>query len=116
MKVLLPWRGQPLVRHVAEVALVARVSQVVVVMGNEAEAVLQAVADLPLTVIHNAAYHDGLSGSLRTGIAALGPDTDAALVLLADQPLLTSAVIDRLIERYEQGDVRVSSILWNYNI
>lgn len=107
MKVLLPWRGQPLIRHVAEVALAARISDVVVVTGNEASAVAQAVADLPLRIVHNVHYRDGLSGSLRAGIAALDTSVDAVLVLLADQPLLTAAVVDRLIERYVEGDARI---------
>jgi molybdenum cofactor cytidylyltransferase len=107
MKVLLPWHGQLLIRHIAQVALAARLEQVIVVTGNEAMAVAQAVQDLPVDVVHNDRYRDGLSGSLRVGIAALGPEIAAALVMLGDQPLLTAAVINQLVERYEQGGASI---------
>ena len=103
MKVLLPWHGQPLIRHIAQIALAAHLEQVIVVTGNEAAAVAQALEDIPVEVVHNDHYHEGLSGSLRVGIGALGSDIAAALVMLGDQPLLTAEVIDRLVECYEQG-------------
>ena len=103
MKVLLPWHGQPLIRHIAQVALTARLEPVVVVTGNEATTVVQELRGVPVEVVHNEHYRDGLSGSLRVGIAALGSEIAAALVMLGDQPLLTAEVIDQLVERYEQG-------------
>lgn len=107
MKVLLPWRGQPLIRHLAQVALAARLERLVVVTGYEAVAVAEALHDLPVLVVHNDAFLEGLSGSLRVGIEVLASDVGAALVMLGDQPLLTAEVIDRLIARYEQGDARI---------
>lgn len=107
MKVLLPWNGQPLIRHIAQVAAAARLNQVVVVTGNETTAVTQAVWDLPVDVVHNDRYRDGLSESLRVGIAALGSEIAAALVMLGDQPLLTAEIIDQLVECYEQGDASI---------
>ncbi len=107
MKVLLPWQGQPLIRHVTRIALASRLDRLVVVTGNEAAAVAGALAGLPVTLVQNDRYHEGLSGSLRVGLAALEPNVDAALIMLADQPLLTTIVIDLLIERYEQGDARI---------
>jgi molybdenum cofactor cytidylyltransferase len=107
MKVLLPWHGQPLISHIARVALAARLEQVIVVTGSEAAAVAQALQDMPVEVVHNDHYRDGLSGSLRVGIAAVGTDIAAALVMLGDQPLLTAEVIDRLVECYEQGGASI---------
>lgn len=102
MKVLLPWHGQPLIRHIAQVALAARLEQLVVVTGSEASAVAQALQGVPVEIVHNDQYLDGLSGSLRVGIDMLGSQIAAVLVMLADQPLLTAEVIDRVIDRYEQ--------------
>jgi molybdenum cofactor cytidylyltransferase len=42
----------------------------------------------------------GLSGSLRIGLAGVGPTTEAALILLGDQPLVRADVIDRLLSAF----------------
>ena len=96
-KLLAPWLGQPLVRNVALAALGSRAAPVVLVTGHEGGAVAQAVADLPLAVVHNPAYADGLSSTLRAGLAALPPSCPGCVVLLADMPGVTSAIVDALI-------------------
>ena len=51
--------------------------------------------------MHNPDFAEGLSTSLRTGIAALPADIDGAVVLLADMPQVDAALIDRLIAAYD---------------
>lgn len=101
-KLLLPWNGVPLVRHVTQIALGSRLDQVIVVTGHRVAHVSAALSDLPLQLVHNEAFLDGQSTSLRAGIAALSVETEAAVVLLADQPLLRSTTIDALIDCYRQ--------------
>lgn len=96
-KQLLPWRGEPLVRHMARIALATRLCELVVVTGAVAEAVRAALADLPVRLVHNPAFAEGQSTSLRAGIRALAPSVEAAMILLVDQPLLQPATIDTLI-------------------
>lgn len=96
-KQLLPWRGVPLVRHMAHIALATQLRELVVVTGAAAQAVHAALGDLPVRVVHNPAFEQGQSTSLRVGIQALPPGVDAAMVLLVDQPLLQPATIDALI-------------------
>lgn len=102
-KLLALWRGWPLVRHVALAALGSRATPVILVTGHEGKAVARAVADLPLTRIHNARFADGLAGTLRVGLDALPPTRQGAVVLLADMPGVTSATIDALLDRASIG-------------
>src|SRR5215470_15636112 len=81
-KQLLDWGGRPLVRVAAETALAAGLDQVVVVVGHARDAVAAALDGLPLRLVDNPAYAEGQSTSLRAGIAALGPEVAAALVML----------------------------------
>jgi molybdenum cofactor cytidylyltransferase len=48
--------------------------------------------------VHNPDYAEGLSTSLKAGIAALPPDSDAVVIALGDMPDVTGALIDRLVE------------------
>jgi molybdenum cofactor cytidylyltransferase len=102
-KQLLDFRGKPLVRHVAEQALASRLSHLLVVVGNEAAAVREALAGLEVQIVENPAYLQGQSTSLRAGLLAFPRELSAALVLLVDQPLVDAALLDHLIGLYEES-------------
>jgi molybdenum cofactor cytidylyltransferase len=98
-KQLLRWAGQPLVRHVAEQALASQISGLVIVIGAAAAQVQAALngIDGPVLIVENPDYASGQSHSLQAGLSALPVAARAALVLLVDQPLVTSALLDQLI-------------------
>lgn len=97
-KLTLDVRGKPMVRHAAEAALGSRARPVIVVTGHDAGAVERALAGLDVVFRHNPDFVRGLSGSLRTGIAAVPAGAAAAVVLLGDMPGVTAGTVDRLIE------------------
>lgn len=99
-KQLLPVGGQPMVRLVTEAVVSADLAQVVVVIGAHAQAVRAALAGLPLEIVLNDAWADGLSSSVRAGLRALHPETQAALLVLGDQPALTTDLLRVLVDRY----------------
>jgi molybdenum cofactor cytidylyltransferase len=99
-KLLADLDGKPLVRHVAEAALRSRARPVVLVTGHRSAEVRRAVTDLPLDVILNDRYADGLSTSLQAGFRALPSDREAAIVLLADMPRIGTPLIDRMIDAW----------------
>lgn len=100
-KVLLPLEGEPLVRRMARRAIEAGLSPVVVVLGRDADRVAAALADLPCAVAVNPAYVEGMSTSIARGLDALPPHVEGAVMLLADQPLVTTEQLRRLREAYE---------------
>ena len=93
--------GKPLVRIVAEQALASRASPVIVVTGHQRERVERALAGLRVTLVHNPDFADGLSTSLKTGIAAVPADADGAIVTLGDMPQVSAALLDRLIAAFD---------------
>ena len=94
-KLLETVEGQAIVAHVAAAAIVSGADPVVVVTGFEAARVAEALSDLNVRVVHNPAFTEGLSGSLRTGLEALPADCDGALILLGDMPKIDSSVAQR---------------------
>ena len=100
LKQQLPVGGQPMVRRVSEAVCAAGLAQVVVVVGAQAEAVTAALAGLPLDVVVNEAWAEGLSTSLRAGLGALRPEIQATFVVLADQPALTPGLLRSLVAHY----------------
>jgi molybdenum cofactor cytidylyltransferase len=91
-------RGRPLVDHVLEaIWAVPAIERVVVVLGAEAQRVRHEATLDGAEVVVAADWREGISASLRAGIAALA-DADAAVVLLADQPLLTPRAIAAVLD------------------
>lgn len=99
-KLLAHLNGKPLVRHVAEAAVHASVQPVIVVTGHRAEDVEEALSGLPVWAVRNPHFAEGLSTSLKKGFAELPSDARAAIILLADMPLVASSLIDELVEAW----------------
>jgi molybdenum cofactor cytidylyltransferase len=99
-KQLLDYHGQPFVRAVAQAALEAGLSPVIVVTGAYGEAVEAALGDLPVKLVHNRVWQAGQSSSIKAGIEALPPSTGSTIFLLADQPQVGKLVLRALVERH----------------
>jgi molybdenum cofactor cytidylyltransferase len=105
-KLLIEIDGVPMVRGVVEMLRQSKADPIVVVTGHEGERVSAALRDLPVTVVHNPDFAQGLSTSLKRGIAALPADADGALITLGDMPRVTAAEIDRLIAAFNPVEGR----------
>jgi molybdenum cofactor cytidylyltransferase len=98
-KQLLELRGEPLVRRAARVAAEAGFSPVIVVVGAEAAAIGDALADGTFVVVTNPQWSSGVASSIRRGIAALSAlraEADGALLATCDQPLVEARHLVRL--------------------
>jgi len=101
-KMLLEWRGKPLIRHTVETALKAGLSPVIVVTGAVDEPIREALRGLDVVIRHNTQWQAGQSTSVGEGIRTLPKNIGSALFLLADQPYVTSEVIQALRQLHEK--------------
>ena len=99
-KVVRPVAGKPMVERVVDAALASRLADTVVVVGHEAAGVRAVLEGRPVRVLDNPSFAEGMSTSVRAALLAVGPDYDAAMFLLADQPFVTAGLIDRLLEAF----------------
>ncbi len=102
-KPLLLWRGEPFVRRIARTALSADLSPVVIVTGAYAPEIRAAVADLPVTLIHNPDWEAGQSTSVKCGLRALTDTIGSAVFLLADQPQIPLELVKALRDQHAQS-------------
>ncbi|MBG0808233.1 nucleotidyltransferase family protein [Methylosinus sp. H3A] len=93
--------GRPLLRHAVDAALGSRAGETVVVTGWDHERIAEALAGLPVTLVHNQFHTDGMASSLLAGLER-AREAAGALVLLADMPNVSSAIVDRLIGAFEE--------------
>jgi molybdenum cofactor cytidylyltransferase len=113
-KLLADVDGAPMVRRVVDAALASDARPVVVVTGNDQGKVQAVLRGCKVSFVHNPAYADGMSSSLQAGLAALPGKVDGALICLGDMPLVTPAVLDRLIAAFNPLEGRAICVpTWN---
>jgi molybdenum cofactor cytidylyltransferase len=107
-KLLLAFRGKPIVRWAAE-ALAPHVEDLVVVTGQEDGGVREALTGLRVRFARNPRPHDGQGSSIAVGVAALKPWTRATLIALGDQPRLPVEVVPGLLAAWERSDKAIAA-------
>ncbi len=98
-KLLAPVGDRPLIRWTVEEVLASGVDRTVVVLGREAEEVRASLADLPLDFVVNPRFTEGMSTSVRAGVAALDASATGAFMVLGDQPV-PREVLQRLLRAH----------------
>jgi len=93
-------KGKPLLQYALIAATGACPDQVTLVVGHDQQAIIAAADHLAERFIVNDDYRSGIGASIATAVRACRKNADAIIILLADQPLITTAHLDRLIERW----------------
>ncbi len=102
-KQLVPIDGESLLRRTARLALEAGCSPLYVVLGFEATRMREELTGLPVQIVLNSLWHEGMGSSLRSGMTALQqstPQPQAVLLLVCDQPHLTAEHLRDLLTRH----------------
>ena len=99
-------QGVPMVARVVDNVLASHARPVIVVTGHERERVEEALAGRPVIFAHAEHYAEGLSASLKAGLAALPEEAEGFLVCLGDMPLVSGAMLDRLIAAFDPEEGR----------
>ncbi|HYK17069.1 MAG TPA: NTP transferase domain-containing protein [Bryobacteraceae bacterium] len=94
---------RPGLRHAAEVALGSSGHSVIALLGSSSSELRPILARLPLIIVENPRWAEGMGTSIHAGIEeAVRQNLDGAILALADQPLITPAILDRLIHTHTQ--------------
>jgi molybdenum cofactor cytidylyltransferase len=125
-KLFLPFEGESLLRRSVRRAAAAGLSPVVVVLGYEADRAAADLGGLACQLVLNPDHARGMNGSIRTGVAAVPGDAAAVVILLADMPLVTPAMIKSVADRYREsaaplvaatyGDVAAPPMLYDRSL
>ncbi len=102
LKQSLPVRGKSMLETVVDKALASSLHRVVVVLGYHADRLAPLLSNRPVTVVINRDYREGQASSLKAGLRELTPESDAALFLLGDQPLVSSETLDGILVAYQR--------------
>jgi len=108
-KLLVKVGAIPLICHSLKNCVASQLPEVTVVLGSRSEEMEEAIGRFlsetgKVKTIVNEDHERGMMSSLKMGIRSVDPGCSGAMVLLADMPLVTPDIIDRLIEVFEEND------------
>jgi len=105
-KLLAAVDGRPVLRHVVESALAARLDPVIVVLGAGAGDGLKAIEgidDPRLRVVFNPAWSTGKASTFEVGLREVPADAPGVVALLGDMPRVPAWLVERVIVEFEQS-------------
>lgn len=110
-KLLADLDGAPMVARISDQVLASEAGPVITVVGHQGERVASALAkrsksERSITIVDNPDYANGLSTSLKAGLAALPADIDGVLICLGDMPGVEAAALNRLIAAFNPDEGR----------
>ena len=88
--------------QIVSVLRLSEVDRITVVLGAEAELIQRSIDLSGTDVVINKDYPEGQLSSLIAGLRNAPPQTDAILVCLVDNPFITTAMVNRIVSRFEQ--------------
>ena len=112
-KQLLPFGESTIVETVVDNMLGAKFDEVIVVVGHRAEEIQTQLGTRPIKTVFNPDYRDGMLTSAQTGVRTLEA-SDAFALMLVDQPFITSALIDQVVDAYQQTEKGIALPSYNY--
>ena len=99
-KALLPYQGRPFLEHLLEVTSHRNIGVRRVVLGAHAEPIAKAIQLEADEIVINEDWEKGQLSSVQAALRSLPSGTDGILLCLIDHPLISSLLVQDLIEQF----------------
>ena len=109
-KQLVSYGDQTLIQHAVSAALSTPTAPVILVLGADSKAIKPTISQTDLVIIENKDWQQGLASSVRAGVSALlksHPSIDGAILMVCDQPFVTSSILSQLIEKHKATEKEI---------
>ncbi|MDQ2747020.1 MAG: nucleotidyltransferase family protein [Acidobacteriota bacterium] len=103
-KQLLEFQNQTLLRRSAEIAVQISVA-VVVTLGARSELLRREIEDLPLAVVENEDWKQGMGGSAKIGLKKLletNAELRGVIIMVCDQPFVSVDLLEKIIAEFDE--------------
>jgi molybdenum cofactor cytidylyltransferase len=106
-KQLLPLGKNTVLTQTIDNVRQAAVDEIILVLGASAETIRQQLPPSPGKVVVNQAYAQGMASSLREGLSAVDEQSNAALIILGDQPFIRPQTLDQILAEYRRSGAQI---------
>lgn len=107
-KMILPWKDTTVIETVVSTLETTKVDEILIVSGAERGSIELLLQNRPVHFAFNPEYPNGeMLASVKVGLSNLDKQSQAALIVLGDQPQITQQVVDRVIEAYRTNRSKI---------
>jgi molybdenum cofactor cytidylyltransferase len=115
-KQLLEFQGTTLIQHITQIAVNAVKKPVVVILGANSSLIHSQLTHLPVHIVYNPHWSQGMTSSIRKGLSALlcfSPDTEGVIFTVCDQPYITPDLFLEMISVASKSHKPIVACLYN---
>jgi molybdenum cofactor cytidylyltransferase len=102
-KLLLPFGEKTIIETIVATIVSSKVEQTLVILGSDREKTEEKIKNYPVKIVYNRDFRAGMLSSVQCGFKSLPEETRAVLVVLGDQPKISTTVINELIDAYKSS-------------
>lgn len=104
-KQLLKYQNKTLLEHATDAAKRSSVQSIIVVLGSSIDVILDKIDTSGTHMVKNGDWQSGMASTIRCGVQAslaLDSTIDSAILMVCDQPFVTSDLLNALIEKQKE--------------
>jgi molybdenum cofactor cytidylyltransferase len=99
-KLLLPFGGKTVIGHIVDQLLVSSIDEIHVVVGHNADQIFAELSGRAISIVNNPDYKSGMLSSVRCGLKSLPEKCRFVMVVLGDQPSISTELIDQMLKSF----------------
>jgi molybdenum cofactor cytidylyltransferase len=108
-KQMLEINQKSLLEIAVEAATDSLSNDVVVVLGSNADEHKKAIDRPNLKIVNNENWQSGIGSSIKAGMQNISNEADAVIIMVCDQPLISSTYINKLTQKFRRTGKSVAS-------
>lgn len=103
-KLMLSYKGKPMVLHTLDALIASKIEHVVVVKGYQSEAIDSIIGERPVQTVDNADWEKGMTGSIQAGVGIADPGSKGYLICQGDMPDILTSTYNLLYDEFHALD------------
>ncbi|MFD2037474.1 XdhC family protein [Belliella marina] len=114
-KQTIAYKGSTLLRNSAIQAIQLQTAVTMVIIPEGKEDIRKELEGLPVEIVENPGFREGMSSSIREGIKAIRlnhPHLEFILIMLCDQPYVDTSHLTKLVNTQRENSSKVTSSLY----
>jgi molybdenum cofactor cytidylyltransferase len=101
-KLLMDYHGESFIKNIVRKASTSEVDYTLVVLGSHSKEVYEEIQSYRVDSVYNPLFKEGMLSSIQCGFNSIPKKVDAVIVLLGDQPMVETELINQLVNRYRK--------------
>jgi molybdenum cofactor cytidylyltransferase len=113
------YQGQTLLQRAIETTLVSVCQPVIVVLGANENVIKPTIEEMPVNIISNADWQEGIASSIRLGIKEIQktePNITSVILMLCDQPFIDFSILNVLVKAQTNNRINIAACAYNDTI